>query len=126
MIINDKEIEFRHTVGCEMAIYDWCPEAANNIANLNKALNEGNPNDILMNRAKFIISLFMGWQQYEKYWNKTETAEIELGEILSLDGKTFNRAYDEAMKAFNDDGKTTVETESQKKRPGRKRETLSL
>ena len=64
----------------------------------------------------------MGWQQYEKYWNKKDTPDLDLGMIMSLDGKTFNEAYNAAMKAFNDDGKTTVETEPQKKRAGRKKE----
>ena len=114
MEVHGREIRFRRTVlgNCEIA--DLCPKG--DINRFGEVLQKGTYSQQQMLGAKFMVALSKGYEMTRKYAEPDYTPNpLTAEEALLLDDQTFNDLFMEAMNAFIDDGKTTVETAPPKK-----------
>lgn len=116
MIIHGREITLRRTVGAEVEIADMCQDG--DIKNLADFLFKQTVySRRIRNMAKFSAALSRAGESYLHFQNAEYAPDpLTVDEILSLSPEEFNLLQEAAMKAFMDDGKTTVETEAPKKR----------
>lgn len=117
MVINGREIRFRRTVWGNCKIAEMCPKKdINKLSDLFKSDYATSQTTA----ARFICILSESWEKAHKYFDDPEYTPRPLteDEVLMLDDSTFQALFTEALNAWADDGKTTVETAPEKKSTG--------
>ncbi len=112
MVIHGREIKFRRTVFGNCEIAKICP--GGDINNFNQVIN-GDYATAQTAAAVFIAALSEGYEMNEAYEHPDYTPRpLTKNEALLLDSEEFNALFAEAMAAFVEDGKTTVQTKEPK------------
>lgn len=112
MVIHGREIKFRRTVlgNCEIAAI--CPKK-----DINKFqdLLQSDYGTSQNAAAVFMAALSKGWEMHRHFEDPSyEMRPLTVEEALLLDSDDFNELFVEALAAFTNDGKPTVETEPPK------------
>lgn len=106
MIINGKERNFFLTVGASCAIAELCPDG--DIANIGE-LFSGRYSKNMTSLAKFIVAMNRGYE--ERMRPDAEKPDVvTVRELMALTMDEFHQAEAEAIAAYTNDSKTTVET----------------
>lgn len=116
MIINGREVRFRRTVWGNCQLADMCPKK-----DINKlgALLQGDYATSQRTAARMIAVLSEGYERAHKFSDPGyEPHPLTEDEALMLDDETFSALFQEAIDAFQNDGKTTVEAEPVKNGDG--------
>ena len=122
MNINGKEIGFRRSVLANCRLADIAP--AHDIGRFFKEkILSMNYAEAQQAAAELIAAMNEGYEQYQKFLDPAYAPDpVKPMALLSLDEVTFNALYQEAINAYNNDGKTTVEVQPPKgkktKKPG--------
>lgn len=111
MIIHGKDIRFRLTVGASGEIADLCPDR--DINRIGDMLS-GAYGDSIITTEKFCRILNKWYVRCERFAGR-KADSLEEGETLTLDADEFKLLMAEAMKVFQLDAKTEIETEPSKK-----------
>lgn len=114
MIINNKEIKFKRTVGASCAIADLCEDGT--LDNFEK-LFVGPQSKIVKAKAQIIKALNDGYVDHCAFFEDSKKDRISVDEVLALPTEDFIQLWDEAYAElfFSESSKTTVETEPSKK-----------
>jgi len=109
MEIHGREIHFRRTVlgNCEIA--ELCPGK-----DINKfaELIQGDYSTAQKAAAAFIVAMNKGYEMAMAFEDPGHSGKpLTLEEVMLLDNDAFNNLFEEALKVFADDGKTTVDAE---------------
>lgn len=112
MKIHGREVSFRRTVlgNCEIA--EMCPKK-----DINKfeELLKGDYATAQTAAAKFVVAMSKGYEMNQRFENpEYEMHPLTLEELMLLDNDEFNDLFEEALHAFAQDGKTTVDAETTK------------
>lgn len=119
MVINDREIGFKLTVGASAEIADFCPDG--DITRIEEAFN-GAYSKTVRNSCKVIRALNRGYVMSIDPLCKDHKV-VTTEELLALDTDTFSALMAEAMKTFGVDMETTVEAEPKKEKTTEASET---
>lgn len=129
MQIYGREIKFRRTVGATCDIADLCPDK--DISNLGDVMTGGSTRAQFRAMCGFVAALNKGYVDWERF-NAANggraglvamNGDVDIGihdpltfdELSTLAPEELTALFVEAMKVFNADAETTVETEPQKK-----------
>lgn len=116
MIVHGREIKFRRTVLATCEIADVCPDK--DISRFGELASA----DYVSSQkaaAQFVVALNRGYEMNQKYEDPGhEERPLTLEEVMLLDNDDFNTLFQDALKAFEQGGKTTVETEEPKGKNG--------
>ena len=110
MIINGKERNFFLTVGASCTIAEMCPDG--DIANIEE-LFKGRYSKSMTNIAKFIVAMNRGYED-RVHPDAEKPDVVTVRELMTLTKEEFNQAETEAIAAYIDNRKTTVETVASK------------
>lgn len=114
MKINGYDYHFLLTVGASADIADLCPDG--DMANLTQLLDGGFSQSIGAT-AKLIAALSKGYEDAQKFAVEGyEPHYLTVGEIMTLTQSQFTDLQREAVEAFTESRKTTVEAEPSKKK----------
>lgn len=114
MKIHGRECKFRLTIGASVEIAELCPEG--DIKNIGDLLS-GRYAETLGATAKIIVALNKGYEDAQKYEQEGYVARpLSVEEVLTLDGETLAALQAEALAAFTNDQKTSVEDAPAKKK----------
>lgn len=122
MNVNGKEIRFRRTVSANCRLADIAP--GHDISRFFKEkILSMNYAEAQRAAAQFVAAMNEGYEIYKNFIDPAHVpAPVKPEALLGLDEETFNALYQEALKAYNSDGKTTVEVQPPKgkktKKPG--------
>ena len=122
MIINGKEIGFRRSVSANCRLADIAP--GHDIGRFFKEkILSINYAEAQRAAAQLIAAMNEGYELYQHFIDPAHVPDpVQPEALLSLDEATFNALYQEAINAYNNDGKTTVEVQPSKgkktKQPG--------
>ena len=123
MELNGREVHFKRTIWATNAITKMCPDG--NLQRFVELFN-GDMAEQIFNMSAFISIMSQGYEQAEAFRasRNGETYEqdpITLDEIMALDDMDiFTELQNEAVKAWAEDGKVTVESEPVKSKKKRK------
>lgn len=114
MYLKGREINFLRTVDVTCKVADMCVDG--DLSNAEQ-LFSGKQSDNLHNQAKFISYLNEGYE-LNKAFNVEdyEPKVINPEELVTLDQSTFDTLFSEAVEAFLEGVKATVEVEEEKKK----------
>lgn len=113
MTINGYDYHFLLTVGASAEIADLCPDG--DMTNLAKVL-DGKFSDTIGVTAALIAALSRGYEDNKSYAIDGYTPHyLTVGEIRTLTQAQFADLQQEALVAFTESQKTTVEVEESKK-----------
>ena len=122
MKIYGREIRFRRTVGATCDIADLCPDK--DISRIGEVMNGGTTRSQFRAMCGFVAALNKGYEDWQKFTASHvgsfgSVGEVEFvfqdpltfEELSTLSPEELSALFLEAMEVFNEDGKTTVETE---------------
>lgn len=121
MQVHGREVGFRFTVGASAKISDLCPDG--DISRLGEVL-EGQYGQITRDTAAIMAALSEGYEQaisFEMPGYKPNPLTVD--ELFSLRPSEFNALQGEALAAWSEDSKPTVEVEPSKKEGGKARKS---
>ena len=123
MKLNGREVHFKRTIWATNAITKMCPDG--DLQRFNELFN-GDTAEQILNMAAFIAIMSEGYEkarafQASRSGEAYEEDPVTLDEIMALDDMDiFVELQNEAVKAWVDDGKVTVESEPVKTKKKRK------
>ena len=119
MKIYGREIRFRRTVGATCDIADLCPDK--DISRIGEVMNGGTTRSQFRAMCGFVAALNKGYVDWQRFVNagtvvmggeeKKFPDPLTFDELSTLSPEELADLFKEAMGVFNEDGKTTVETE---------------
>lgn len=114
MILNGREVRFRRTVWATIAVAALCP---NRDLNRIAEVIGGDFVDSGLAMANFIRVMSEGYEKSEHFKDPAyEEHPVTVDELMALDDwELFTALFAEAVRSWQDDGKTTVETAPPKK-----------
>ena len=125
MQVHGREVGFRFTVGASAKISDLCPDG--DISRLGEVL-EGSYGKVVRDTAAIIVAMSEGYAAafaFEAFgradiggdWKPPRPLTVD--EVLSLRESEFIQLQQEALAAWTEDSKPTVEVEPEKKESGK-------
>lgn len=116
MEINGRDVRFARTVRANCILSDFAPD--HDIARFNEIWEKGSYSEQQKACAVFINALSEGYEYRQKDREPGHVPRpITVDEALNLEDDIFAQLFGEALSAFTDGGKVTVETEPM---PGKK------
>lgn len=114
MIIHGKERGFALTIGATIEIAEFCPNG--DISKIGDAISRGGYARQMANICKLIVALNKGYEERRAFEEAGYIPDpITEQEVRSLTTKDLTELQGEAMAAFAQDSRTTVETKPSKK-----------
>ena len=114
MIIDGKERGFALTIGATIEIAEFCPNG--DISKIGDAISRGGYARQMANICKLIVALNKGYEERRAFEEAGYIPDpITEQEVRSWTTKDLTELQGEAMAAFAQDSKTTVETKPPKK-----------
>ena len=115
MVIHGKERGFALTIGATIEIAEFCPNG--DISKIGDAISRGGYARQMANICKLIVALNKGYEERRAFEEAGYIPDpITEQEVRSLTTKDLTELQGEAMAAFAQDSKTTVETKPPKKK----------
>ena len=116
MQVHGREVGFRFTVGASAKISDLCPDG--DISRLGEVL-EGQYGKVARDSAAIVAALSEGHEQARSFEEPGyKPRPLTVDEVMTLRMDEFAKLQQEALAAWMEDSKPTVEVEPEKKESG--------
>lgn len=117
MELNGREVKFRRTIFATNAVMKMCPDG--NLERISEVFN-GDAADNMLAMAAFITIMSEGYERAKEFEVRRgggvyEMDPVTVDELMALtDYDAFTKLSEEALAAWTQDGKVTVESEPPK------------
>lgn len=117
MEIHGREIGFRRTVGANCEIAELCPNG--DLTKIDEVLTGDNYAKSINLAAGAMLALNKWFEEAQCFDDPEHKKNpLTMAEIMMLEPEDFNALWADALKAWTEDAKTTVEAEAPKEKNG--------